>query len=432
MVQSSGARISDRGLTRGSPSAINVASVTTAVPSLLIRRLSRGQLLAFDALLAAAVALLGWYAAAGSPVPPDTGWHEPAWVSAVAGLLLGGPVAWRRRRPVVAAWTALAVAAASVATGLIPGYAGVAPMIAVGLVLYTVGEGVERRRSILTALGCVAVSTAAFALAAADPFGVALVAWVIGACWTVGRTVRERRAFAARSAEQATALAVGQERLRIARELHDIVAHSMSVIAVKATIADHVADAYPQETREALRVIASTSRDALGELRSALGALRTEAVMAPAPGLADLDELAAAGRSAGLAVDLEVRGGRDLPDGVSLAVFRIVQEALTNVVRHANATDCRIDVEVGPDDNVRITVADNGSATGSRVTTDAEKRELGEPGLGLPEQASTGQGRTGQGLIGMRERVALFGGDLTAGPGPGGGWIVEATLRGGP
>jgi signal transduction histidine kinase len=364
-------------------------------------------MLALDAMLAVAVALLGWYAAVASPTPPGTGWHEPAGVSAVAGVLLGVPVVLRRPRPVIAAGAALVVAAACLATGLIPDYAAAAPTVAVGFVLYTVGAGVGRRWSVLIALAGVIVVTAALVFAGADPFGVVLVAWVIAACWTVGRAIRERRAFAARGAEQSTALAVGEERLRIARELHDIVAHSLSVIAVKATIADHVADVQPQETREALRVIASISRESLGELRRALGALRTETVTEPAPGLSDLDGLAAAGRSAGLAVALEVRGRHDLPDGVGLAVFRIVQEALTNVVRHAGATDCRIDVEVGSDDNVRIRVTDNGSG-GRRAVAEA--------------------GTPGQGLIGMRERVALSGGDFTAGPAPEGGWIVEATL----
>jgi signal transduction histidine kinase len=443
--------------------------VTTAVPSLLLRRLSRGQLFAFDALLAGAAALVGWYAAAALPASPHSGWHEPAWVSVVAGVLLGLPVALRRLRPVIAACVVLAVAGGCVATGLIPDYAGPAPTAVVGLVLYTVGANVSRRWSVATALGCIIGITLAFASVSADPLGVALVAWLSGACWAIGRTVRERRAYAARIAEQVTALAVVEERLRLTRELHDIVAHSMSMIAVKATIADHVADERPQEMRAALRVIAATSRDALSELRRALGALRTEAVLAPSPGLGDLDELVAAGWSAGLAVDLEVRGRRDLPEGVGLAVFRIVQEAVTNVVRHADATDCWIEVEVGPDDKVRIRVVDNGS--GREVNRKTKPETPGQAAAGqaaagqaaagqdaagqdaagqdAPEQdaaeqdlvrhAAAGQDRSaqsaatqdraGQGLIGMRERVTLFGGDLIAGPGPEGGWIVEATLR---
>jgi signal transduction histidine kinase len=230
---------------------------------------------------------------------------------------------------------------------------------------------------------------------------------VLAACWTVGRTIRERRAYAARSAEQATELAVGQERLRIARELHDIVAHSMSMIAVKATIADHVADSQPQEMREALRVIATTSRDALGELRRALGVLRTEGTLVPTPGLADLAELAAAARTAGLAVDLAVRGVGTPPEGVTLAVFRLVQEALTNVVKHAQATECRVDVDIGQGE-IHVRVADNGSA---------------------PRPSGSVDRQAGQGLVGMRERVAVFGGELRAGPADEGGWVVATTLR---
>jgi signal transduction histidine kinase len=185
--------------------------------------------------------------------------------------------------------------------------------------------------------------------------------------------------------------------------LHDIVAHSMSLIAVKATVADHVADDHPQEMRAALQVIASTSRGALTELRHALGALRTESTLLPAPRIADLDELVAAARSTGLIVSFEVSGPSETQDGVASAVFRIVQEALTNVIKHAGASRCRVSVDVGPD-TVRVEITDDGSGR--------------QPG---PSR--------GQGLIGMRERAALFGGDLSAGPAPTGGWAVTTILR---
>jgi signal transduction histidine kinase len=384
--------------------------VTTAATPLLLRRLTRGQLLVFDGMLAAAVALLGWYAAAETPLPSHRGWHEPVWVTTVTGLLLAAPVAVRRRWPTAAAWAALAIAALSVACGVIPDYAGLAPTAALCLVLYTVGADVPRGRSVRLVLVGVVGIAAVFILAAGQPFEVALVAWVLGACWTVGRTIRERRAIARRSAEQATELAVGQERLRIARELHDVVAHSMSMIAVKATIADHVADAHPQEMREALRVIATTSRDALGELRRALGVLRTEGTLLPTPGLAGLAGLAAAARSAGVVVDLEMRGAGALPEGVALAVFRLVQEALTNGVKHAHATKCRVAVDIGAGEGF-VKVADNGTAAAAVA---AKRDDSAQPG---------------QGLIGMRERVAVFGGELVAGPADAGGWVVATTLR---
>jgi signal transduction histidine kinase len=188
----------------------------------------------------------------------------------------------------------------------------------------------------------------AFGWSARQPFEVGLVLWVLGACWAIGRTIRERRAHAARSATQATELALGEERLRIARDLHDIVAHNMSLIAVRANVADHIADVQPQEMRESLRLIAATSRETLIELRQALGVLRAEAVVVPTPGLADLGALATSARSAGLDVDLEVHGDQAVPEGVGVAVFRVVQEALTNVLEHARASACRVDVAIEP------------------------------------------------------------------------------------
>jgi signal transduction histidine kinase len=414
-------------LTRAGRPVTNVSCVTTTASPILLRRLTPHQLLAFDAVLALAVGLLCWYAASESPLPPEAGWHEPVWVSMIAGVVLAGPAAVRRRWPVAAAAVTIAAAAVSLASGVVPDYAGAAPIVALGLVLYTVGADIPGRRSVeIIGVGAALVA-GAFAYAAhqahavdgEDPSSGALVifsALVLCACWAIGRTVRERRSQAARSAEQATARAVGEERLRIAREMHDIVAHSMSLIAVKATIADHVADESPQEMREALRIIASTSRDALGELRRTLGALRTEAAFAPMPGLADFPALIEATQSAGLVVDLDLHGGTGLPDGVGLAVFRVVQEALTNVVKHAGATRCRVTVEIGQDE-VEIEVADNG-------------REHAAPNGGRTfALAGSTAGMTGQGLIGMRERVALFDGEFAAGRVGDSGWTVAATLR---
>jgi signal transduction histidine kinase len=388
--------------------------VTTAATPLLLRRLTRGQLLAFDAVLAVVTALLGRVAAAASPVPSQVGWHEPAWVSVGAGLLLAVPVAARRYRPLTAAVFALVIVLACVVSGVIPEYAGAVPAAVLSLVLYTVGVEVGRRRSVQLVAGSVVSVIVAFVLVAGPTVELGVAAWVIGASWAIGRTIRERRVFAARAAEQATELAVGEERLRIAREIHDIVAHAMSMIAVKATIADHLADTRPQEMREALRVIAATSRDALGEMRRALGVLRTEGTLAPTPGLSSLDELVGAARSAGVAADLTIRGKDNLPEDVALTVFRLVQEALTNVMKHSRATACRVDVEIGQD-MLHLEVTDNGPPGTQDVA--------GGRDAGVAKQAG------GQGLIGMRERAARLGGELTAGPAPGGGWAVATTLR---
>jgi signal transduction histidine kinase len=382
--------------------------VTTSAP-LLLRRLGPRQLLALDAVHAVGVALLCWYAAIEVPIAPATGWHEPMWASVLAGVALGAPTAIRRCWPLFAAGVALTVSALCLATGVIPDYAGTAPIVAIGVVLYSVGTAVPGRRSVATVVICIAVTGVMMAYATDSPFGPganegAFAALVLGACWALGRTMRMRRAYATHEAEQATARAVEAERGRITREMHDIVAHSLSLIAVKATIADHVADDRPQETREALRVIATLSRSALNDLRRTLGAMRSEAELAPAPGAAELPDLVATATSAGIAVQLDVRDAADLPDVVALTVYRIVQEALTNVIKHANATQCHVEVVGGPGE-VRIAVVDNGTATD----------DVPAPG--------------GQGLIGIHERVILYDGDFHAGPHDTGGWAVRATLR---
>jgi signal transduction histidine kinase len=413
------------GLTRTAAPLVNVRGVTAAAAPFLVRRLGHAQLLAIDAGLAVAVALLCWYAASEPPLSMRNGWDEPAWVSVLTGVALAAPVAIRRRWPVTAVGAIVVVAGLSLASGVIPDFAGSGPMVALGLGLYTLGAIVEAWRSAVVGFACIALIAAAFLYAAHSPFEASFAALVLCACWAIGRMVRERRAYAIRSTEQATARAVDEERLRIAREIHDIVAHSMSLIAVKATIADHVADERPQEMREALRVIASTSRDALGDLRLALGALRVEPAYAPTPGMAQLAGLADAAKSAGVAVDLRIVGDIELPDGVAQAVFRIVQEALTNVVKHAGATHCRVEVDIGPEE-VRIEAIDDGRSSDGRLSetrpSEAGPFEAQSSESGPPEVS-------GQGLIGMRERVALFGGRFAAGPRQPRGWLVSATLR---
>ncbi|TDD59751.1 sensor histidine kinase [Actinomadura rubrisoli] len=237
---------------------------------------------------------------------------------------------------------------------------------------------------------------------------------VLGASWTLGRAVRERRAHAARAARQIADRAVTDERLRIARELHDVVAHSMSLIAVKAGVAVHVAEARPEEALDALRVIETTSRGSLAEMRHLLGVLRAdtapetaqEAARAPAPDLSALTGLAERAAMAGVRVALDVRAG-ELPESVALSAYRIVQEAVTNVVKHAAPAHCRVLVHADGH-RLRIEVTDDGP--GVRV---------------LPGGVAPGEGH---GLIGMRERVMMYGGDFTAGPRPQGGFAVSAAF----
>jgi signal transduction histidine kinase len=200
-----------------------------------------------------------------------------------------------------------------------------------------------------------------------------------------------------------------EERLRVARELHDVLAHNISLINVQAGVALHLMDEQPEQARSALTAIKQASKDALGELRSVLGVLRQPddaAPLDPAPTLARLDALIDQARAAGLDVQVDVEGEpRPLPSPVDLAAFRIVQEALTNVTKHAGAAAAvhlRYD-----DDQLVVAVDDDG------------------PRAGAPAPPAHG---TGSGLAGMRERAAALGGDLVAGPRAGGGFHVLATL----
>jgi len=245
---------------------------------------------------------------------------------------------------------------------------------------------------------------------------------IIAVAWMLGHFVGDRQVYAAQLEERTAELeqareelarrAVVEERLRLARELHDVVAHAMSVIAVQSGVGAHVADTQPEEAAKALAAIEATSRAALEELRRLLGVLRQEdepqGDLAPVPGLADLEGLLAEVAKTGLAVKLQVHGTRpSLPAGVDLSAYRIVQEALTNVVKHAGPA--RAQVTVGyHDQNVTVEVTDDGR--------------------GAMTSASDGRVGSGHGLIGMRERVAAFGGNLEVGPGLDGGFRVAARL----
>jgi signal transduction histidine kinase len=219
---------------------------------------------------------------------------------------------------------------------------------------------------------------------------------------------------------------VDEERLRIARELHDVVAHSMSVIAVQSAVGGHVMDTQPEEARHALAAIEATSRSALTEMRRLLGVLRQDGEPAgslvPAPGLADLAPLVAQVGEAGLKVWVQVEGERgSVPPGVDLSAYRIIQEALTNVIKHAAAaTACvKVSYEKGA---VALEITDDGP--GRRDGREAGPGRADAPRAG----AVTSPFSTGHGIIGMRERVAVFGGEFAAGPRADGGFRVFARL----
>lgn len=229
--------------------------------------------------------------------------------------------------------------------------------------------------------------------------------------WLIGHSVRQSREAASVARTQATEQAITAERLRIARELHDMVAHSIGIIAIQAGVGSRVIGTQPEEAGKALRAIEETSRETLAGLRRTLVALRQADPQgldllssAPAPGLADVERLAAATATAGVRVEVCWSGERrPLPADIELSAFRIAQEAVTNVVRHAGTGHCRVSVGYG-DEELSVEVVDEGRG----VTGPA-------PGRGF-------------GLVGMRERVGLLHGRFEAGPRPGGGFRVAAVL----
>ncbi|MEC4019063.1 sensor histidine kinase [Streptomyces sp. H27-D2] len=235
-----------------------------------------------------------------------------------------------------------------------------------------------------------------------------VAAWVVAilAASELARVRREQLARARAEEEEAERRRAGEERLRIARELHDVLAHSISVINVQAGVGLALLDQDPEQARTALTTIKAASKEALGEVRQVLDTLRApgDAPRSPAPGLDRLGELTEQAAGAGLSVDLSVEGARTaLPPGADLAAFRIVQEALTNIVRHSGSRAARVRLDYAPR-LLAIRIDDDGPATG------------GGPSGG------------GNGLVGMRERAAALGGTIEAGPRPDGGFRVLARL----
>ena len=330
-------------------------------------------------------------------------------------LLLTLPLAVRRAYPLPVAVAVSASFVLNWAVG-VDMYSYWASVIAALVVAYTVAAHLQPRLAVL-ALACL------YAAVVVSALGTSGLLWggiLIGGAALAGFGLRDRRRHVSQLAELAHQLelardenartAVAGERARIARELHDVVAHSVSVMVVQAGAAEEVLAAAPDRAREPLRSIQDTGRQALVELRRLLGVLRTdgsEAALAPQPGLDQVAALAAQVREAGVAVDLRVDGERDrVPAGVDLAAYRIVQGALTNVLKHAGASHAAVRVGYRPD-LIELEIFDDGCAP---------------PATG---QATNG---TGHGLIGMRERASLYGGVVEARPRPEGGFAVRARL----
>ncbi len=353
-----------------------------------------------DAVLAVALAMV--LAGFTPAVPVSHGYRHvdalAVGLAAVSALAL----AFRRRAP-IATWAAsLAPMLVYQARAYPGGPALLAPLVA----LYTLGSMNMRWR----ALGCGALTAGLMAAArlifSSEPLGTLVTDAIgfIGAALFLGWAVANRRAYVAEVQNRAQRA----ERLRIARELHDAVAHSIATISVQAGAATHVIDEHPDQAADALEVIRQTSRQALAELREVLGVLRQgdEAEpRAPAAGMAELENLLERVRARGLRVELEVEGQRaELPRAVNLAAYRIVQESLTNVSRHAAAAT-----------HARVHIAYEPSALRLRVSDD------GSPGA----RFSNG---SGHGIVGMRERAEALGGTLQASPRPVGGFEVCASL----
>ena len=393
-------------------------------------------------------------------------------------LGLAFPITFRRRAPiralaiVLAGCVVLLVVGASLTSG---------PILPLCLVLYVVATTCRRNVAVAGLAAVLALLVLQGLLfrftgfGPGDSVGGGLFLIIV---WTVGYAVQQRRTYLAHLRDRATSDAVTRERLRIARELHDVVAHSMTVVTVQAGFGEYVFDSQPAEARAALGAIQAVSREALGEMQRMLCVLRQQeadtapadparpadpaappaasaagvaetagvaengpargrrprpgAPLAPAPGLASLDRLVQRTAGAGVTVTVERTGTvRPLPAGLDLSAFRIVQEALTNVVKHSGADRCQVRLDYGPGD-LLIEVTDHGAAApvtvGAPGATGTSMN--GSPiGTGFVSTGLLGTGqRAGHGIVGMRERVSLCGGEFSAAPRPGGGFVVRARL----
>jgi signal transduction histidine kinase len=423
----------------------------------------------------------------------------PGLLALVLAVGAGAAVALRRRRPVFTLGVLLVGSLMATALTGADSRSSLVFFLPVAYVLYLVSATYERWQDAARVLAAVfATLLADVALLALssnhtlNPGGPISVTLCVIVVWTTGYIVRQRRRYAVRLQDEAASKAVTQERLRIARELHDVVAHSMSVIAVQAGYGQYVIDAQPGDARAALGAIQATSREALEEMRRMLGALRQAdegeaqddgavadagagtrgstvsrptAPLSPAPGLADLDRLLSRTAGAGVAVEVLRRGNvRELPASIDLSAYRIVQEALTNVVKHAQTSSCRVLIGYW-DDELVIEVTDNGaglqvpalagaggqvpalagagvgagmagSGSAHRGPLAVDRRTLARhvfstdgaaPARGLGGMSNAAPGG-GHGIIGMRERVSLLGVEFSAGPLPGYGFRVSARI----
>jgi len=397
---------------RPEASAATVVDVPRLDTILADRRLRR----AADAVLALVLAAAALVDLMHQPVA----WGGRGPVQVLLALAVTLPLAWRARFPVVV------VTLVNVASGVLlllaaPHQPAFEPFAAVILAFYSLGAHAPTRRSLVVLAAMFAVGLP-FAIAA-DSRGasngnlLSPIVFLLGG-WAVGRIIRGRRLRTLELEELTRQLeaqrdlqaqaAVTIERGRIARELHDVVAHNVSMMVVQAGAAERVLEGKQPHVRSALAAIASTGRETVDEMRTMLGVLRANEdglALNPQPGLADLEQLVANVREAGLQVDVHVEGAPSkLPPPLDLSAYRIVQEALTNTLKHAGRASAEVTVRYGPR-AVELDVSDTGNGGNS------------SNGLG-----------TGHGLVGMRERVTMLGGELETGRRAEGGFGVRARL----
>ena len=327
-------------------------------------------------------------------------------LAAVLGAVETLPLLFRRKHPALA----LACVTAVALTMSVLGVWGIP--LTLGVALYTLATTRPPRAQRTLAYGSIACVAVVLLVGHGLEFGAAAARIVfLVAAWLAGESIGARRAYIVEIEEKAERLereqetearrAAAEEQARIARELHDVVAHALSVIVVQAGAADDVFEVDPKLARGPIRAIDGAARAALADLRRVLGVLHDDAEYSPQPGVSRLDGLVEQVRATGLEVAMQIEGQpRPLPTAVDLSAYRIVQEALTNVLKHAGAERARVVLRFGDELIVEVTDDGHGPANGA----------------------------TGNGLIGMRERAAVLGGTVNAGAAPGGGYRVRASL----
>ena len=384
----------------------------------LTNGLTRRQLL-FDVLVAALVLVIGLIAQSGVPGSVQTGRESEA-LHLVLIVLMSVPLALRRVYPTAV----LAIVLAAWMTDRAFDYPGSPADFGLAISFYTVGAHLDRRRSLLVggiSSGLVVLWTALGTLVLESVTAVALIYAGITTVTPllVGREMHERRRRveelqqraerAEREREEEARRAVAEERTRIARELHDVVAHQMTVMTLQAEGARRLVDGADPRLVEALETIRVAGRSALAELRRTVSLLRApedDLATEPLPRLADLDRLVDQVRAAGIPVDLEVLGEpRAMSEGAELSAYRIVQESLTNAVNHGGPeVSATVSIEYGPE-HLEVSISDDGRGS-----------------------SSTSSSNGGHGIVGMRERIAVLGGEFHAGPRVGGGFVVRASI----